>query len=89
MRSRYAEFGDEIRERIRPYYLHKDAQQKWTPHMYNLYLAIRKVIWERMRLEFKDFEGRSLDWEQHIRARELLDEIMPRKEERKNEIDRR
>lgn len=79
MRSRYAEFGDEVRERIRPYYLHPDASVKWTPHMYNLYLAVRKVIWERMRLEFNNFDGRSLDCEQHIRAREMLDEVMPRR----------
>lgn len=82
MRSRYAEFGDEVRARIRPYYLHEDATQKWTPQMYQLYLAIRKVIWERMRLEFKGFEGNSLDCEQHIRAREMLDEIMPSRYER-------
>lgn len=82
MRSRYAVFGDEIRARIRPYYLPEESTQKWTSQMYQLYHAIHKVIWERMKLEFKDFEGKSLDCEQHIRARELLDEIMPSRRER-------
>ena len=78
MKSHYVELNELIHDRIRPRYLPERSSLKWTSDMYQMHLAIKKLLWQRLKLEFPEFRGKNIDTFKYIKALEILDEIAPK-----------